>query len=51
MRARVNTETDPISLVIIAADGVEHAVLDAANGTIVEVALVIKAEPEDKNPE
>lgn len=45
MRARVNIETDPISLTVIAADGVEHKTLDSVNGKIVEVALVIKAEP------
>lgn len=48
MRARVNIDTDPISLTIIAADGVEHKTLDSMNGKIVEVALVIKAEPDVK---
>jgi len=41
-------DTNPISLVVIAADGAEHAALDAANGEIVEVALVIKAKPADE---
>jgi len=46
MRTRVNIETDPISLAVIAADGVEHKALDEMNGKIVEVALIIKAEPD-----
>ena len=48
MRARINMNTDPISLIVIAADGVEHKTLDDLNGKIVEVALVIKAELELK---
>jgi len=47
MRARVNINTDPISLTVIAADGLEHKTLDIMNGKIVEVALVILAEPEE----
>ena len=49
MRARINIDTDPISLVVIAADGVEHNTLDAMNGKIVEVALIIKAKPDFKS--
>lgn len=48
MRARVKLDTDPISLAVIAADGVEHMALEAANDEIVEVALVIKAKPDEK---
>ncbi len=48
MRARVNIDTDPISLTVIAADGVEHKTLDSMKGKIIEVVLVIKAEPETK---
>lgn len=43
MRARVNMNTDPISLTVIAADGVEHKTLENLNDKIIEVALVIKA--------
>ena len=48
MRARVNMDTDPISLVVIAADGVEHKTLDDMNGKIVEVGLIIKAEQDPR---
>ena len=45
MRCRINYDTDPISLTVIAAYGFEHDQLDAAghNG-IIEVSIVEKDE-------
>ena len=48
MRARVNMDTDPISLTVIAADGLEHKTLEDMKDKIVEVALVIKADDSEK---
>jgi len=47
MRARIRMNTDPISLVVIAADGIEHQTLENLDGKIVEV-LIVKEEPEDR---
>ena len=41
MKVRVNRDSDPISLTLIAANGAEHAALDAANGENIEMALVV----------
>ena len=41
MRCRVNFETDPISLTILAADGYEHAKLDkTGQDSILEVGIL-----------
>ena len=46
MLCRINLETDPISLTIIAADGLEHTVLDKeghdalVNATVIPLASV-----------
>ena len=40
MRCRVNFKSDPISLTIIAADGKEHALLDAHEGHVIEAEIV-----------
>ena len=48
MRTRVNLNTDPITLTVMAADGAEHTALEAVNNEIIEVALIIKAKPDER---